>query len=52
MPRRPKGVCVFCESPGPLTNEHALQQWAREVLRIKGPVTIVRAGHVVARRVS
>jgi len=50
MPRRPTGVCVFCGSNGPLTDEHALQQWAREVLQIKGPVTIVRAGQVVARQ--
>jgi hypothetical protein len=50
MPRRPKGVCVFCDSPGPLTNEHALQQWAREVLGIKGRVTIKRGGRVIAER--
>jgi hypothetical protein len=50
MPRRPKGVCVFCDSPGPLTDEHALQNWAREVLGIKGRVTINRGGKVIAER--
>jgi hypothetical protein len=50
VPRRPKGVCVFCGSAGPLTDEHALQQWAREVLQVRGPVEVVRGGKVVARR--
>lgn len=50
MTRRPRGVCVFCGSTKPMTDEHALQKWSRKFLKAEGPANIVRAGRIVARQ--
>lgn len=33
-------ICVFCDSPPPLTKEHVYPKWLRRAMNLRGPLTL------------